>query len=582
MAELRRGQESSRPSSSFEKSGPHQTDVVRGGYQPVGKVDIAAIRRQAQGTSDERPQTVKGAYEPVGKVDITAIRARAQPVSSERTVSSNDSSQWPYNGSESARPSNNPPDPVPQSERLTSLPRPKVGNKLGSSASSFSGTKAPLPGSFGLESKPTPSATPIGAASRTFADEGGKTPAQVWAEKKARERGLSGTSDSAQPIAAYESVPAIASQKSGGEWKSGYTGKSWAPVQLTHTGRSKGSSDDQQHTGQDDEGREEVPHSPGGVGALRDRFASEQPMGAPSLPRNQTGERSAPSPPPLDTSTKPNAGVRPGASVAMPGLAARPGQPGGETEEEQEEVGRLPTPPAVPRSPTPPTPPAMRKSSPIRVAMPVGRGKEPEVIAPEERFSPPSVPAESIAKLVPRQEDLTDEPIGHDPARAAGEAAAAATFGEAAVHAANPGARAEGKRALIQFDYEKAEGNEIDLVEGEYVTNIEMVDENWWMGQNSKGEAGLFPSNYVELIDNEQDEHHHTPGAAAHHEEPAPSAEPVPTAAVPKDSENIDAAAGRTATALYDYEAAEPNELTFAEGAKITSIVSSHSLSGLY
>src|SRR2546429_1225230 len=57
-------------------------DVVKGGYTPIGKVDIAALRREAQvsGTlKGNRPEVVKGAYEPVGKVDIAAIRARAQP-----------------------------------------------------------------------------------------------------------------------------------------------------------------------------------------------------------------------------------------------------------------------------------------------------------------------------------------------------------------------------------------------------------------------------------------------------------------------------------------------------------------------
>ena len=58
-------------STSQEASG----DVIRGGYQPIGKVDIAAIRASAKKTEDDRPTIVKGAYEPVGKVDIAAIRA---------------------------------------------------------------------------------------------------------------------------------------------------------------------------------------------------------------------------------------------------------------------------------------------------------------------------------------------------------------------------------------------------------------------------------------------------------------------------------------------------------------------------
>jgi len=55
---------------------------------PIGKVDIAAIRAQAQKATDDRPTIVKGAYEPVGKVDIAAIRAKAQKPSDDVLVSS--------------------------------------------------------------------------------------------------------------------------------------------------------------------------------------------------------------------------------------------------------------------------------------------------------------------------------------------------------------------------------------------------------------------------------------------------------------------------------------------------------------
>ena len=78
------------------------------------------------------------------------------------------------------------------------------------------------PSRLALDTKPSASA-PIGVASRTFADEGGKTPAQIWAERKAKERGETPPSQSA------ESTP-IQSQASGqNEWKSSYAGKSWAP-----------------------------------------------------------------------------------------------------------------------------------------------------------------------------------------------------------------------------------------------------------------------------------------------------------------------------------------------------------------
>lgn len=84
------------------------------------------------------------------------------------------------------------------------------------------------------------------------------------------------------------------------------------------------------------------------------------------------------------------------------------------------------------------------------------------------------------------------------------------------------------------------------------------------MGTNSKGASGLFPSNYVELVQGEEEEEQQQ------HEEVHAAPEPTPApAAHPAES------TGPTATALYDYEAAEDNELSFEEGAKITDLVRS-------
>ena len=236
----------------------------------------------------------------------------------------------------------------------------------------------------------------------------------------------------------------------------------------------------------------------------------------------------------------------------MPGLPARP------RHDDEEDSPNIPPPPRVQRSPTP----EERETSPVRIAMPVARGKDPEIEAPEERNLPPVLPS-SIERTVPEEEDLTEEPAGYDPARGAGAAVAESSFGHNAPSTANQGSHASGKRALVQYDYEKAEDNELELTEGDYVTNIEMVDEDWWMGTNSKGESGLFPSNYVELVEDEE-----APAPAAHVPEPSPP----PTA--PRPSAAPAAPSGPTATAIYDYEAAEDNELSFDEGATITGLVS--------
>ena len=538
------GPASNSSSNSAPQSLPERGDVVQGSYKPVGKVDIAAIRREAQqqGSGFDKPEIVKGAYEPVGKVDIAAIRARAQPPSS-----SAGRPQIPLESEAKSSPDRSAP--FASSERLTTLPKPKVSNRFGAGASSFAGTKAPTPG--GSETKPTSNAPPMGAG-RTFADSGGKTPAQLWAEKKASQQG-SGTVAPASATSREPGAP-LASQPSGdGQWKSGYQGKSWAPVQTTKTGQSAGSLE-QQQTGEKEEttAGDDAP-SAGGVGALRDRFKN--------APLQQTGE-TASAPPPLDTSNKPNAGR----GIPMPGL---PSRPSAAAESPEEETPSLPPPPPQPpRSATPPTPPAVSSGSPIRIAMPVGRGQEVQDARDEQSSPPPAMPSRSLTEAVPHEDELEEAPSGHDPARAAATATAATTFGAEAAESARPGAEHSGKTAIVQYDYEKGEDNEIELKEGEHVVNIEMVDENWWMGENVHGESGLFPSNYVELIDDDD-------GAGQGPEQPTARQEETHVPDLPQHQASIGAASSSaTATALYDYEAAEDNELSFPENAKITGIVS--------
>jgi drebrin-like protein len=71
-----------------------------------------------------------------------------------------------------------------------------------------------------------------------------------------------------------------------------------------------------------------------------------------------------------------------------------------------------------------------------------------------------------------------------------------------------------------------------------------MVDEDWWTGQNPQGQNGLFPSNYVELVQEDD-------GG----EEDTRAAQPPPSASAAGPSVT-GTKAGPTATAIYDYEAA--------------------------
>jgi len=541
MAELQNQKQPSQYQAPARSSNG-SADVVSGGYQPIGKVDIAAIRRQAQdsgGVKDDRPTVVKGSYEPVGKVDIAEIRRKAQaapppapaPVSQPAQTENVDAPK--SLAARSAAFSQ-------ESRPLTELPKPKIGNSFGSAAGTFGGTKAPTPGGF--QPKTIAPSAPVGAANKSFADQGGKTPAQQWAEKKARERGASGAADTQMPGAAP-----IQSQPSGG-WQSTYGGKKWDVQIPTRTG---GSGIGEQHTGQDEPAGEDSAPAAGNIGSIKDRFAGAAPMGAT---RRTTGD--APEPPPLDTASKPGAGAH---GVPMPGLPQRATEPDVPAQQHQD----LPPPPPRPQpededeeddAPMP-------QGSPVRIAMPVARGAEP--IEPAESLPPRPLPTDSIAQAIATHREPSPEPPvqDDDAARGAAQAAAVSSFG----HAEDPRGTSgpAGREAVAQYDYEKDEDNEIALQEGERITNIEMVDDDWWMGENSKGERGLFPSNYVELVDA-------APGGAAESAVPRPSAavDVTPPPAPPQPA----GSSLPTATAEYDYEAAEENELSFPDGAKIINI----------
>ena len=505
MQELKSGRQATTENSA-ERPTQDSGDVVKGGYQPIGKVDIAAIRRQARESGDlkdERPAPVKGAYEPVGKVDIAAIRARAQP-SSDVTASAGANASDLADSQRDNEPAATLATAPSSSARLTSLPKPKVSNRVAASPA-FTGTKPPVP-TDSVSKPPAAAASQVGSASRTFADEGGKTPSQLWAERKAKAQGAGG----------------VPTEQQGGNAN---TGKAWPPVQTAHTG----TSDSYEQTTESVADIEtDVPRQ--GVGAIRDQFASK--------------------PIALDTKPTDTQSTRP---VPIPNLSAGPTET--EVDHEPETHQNIPSPPQQPRSPSPPSPP-VREASPIRVAMPVGRGVSD---AHDEQYSPPpALPSESLQQIVPDEKDLEDST--HDMGRAVAETAAG--------HGLQAGG---GIKALVQYDYEKAEDNEIDLKEGEYVTDIEMVDKDWWLGMNTHGEKGLFPSNYVEAV---EDDHPVEPASESReygHEADVPAASANQSAA---PSSVQDAVKGPTAAALYDYEAAEDNELSFPENAEITKIVS--------
>ncbi|KAJ6624893.1 SH3 domain-containing protein [Mycena sp. CBHHK59/15] len=76
----------------------------------------------------------------------------------------------------------------------------------------------------------------------------------------------------------------------------------------------------------------------------------------------------------------------------------------------------------------------------------------------------------------------------------------------------------DGLCAVVLYDYDAAEDNEMNLVEGELIEQVEEIDEGWWSGIGPGGKSGLFPANYVELIE----------GAPQQEPEPEPEPEEAP------------------------------------------------------
>ncbi|NXA56827.1 DBNL protein, partial [Nothocercus julius] len=64
-----------------------------------------------------------------------------------------------------------------------------------------------------------------------------------------------------------------------------------------------------------------------------------------------------------------------------------------------------------------------------------------------------------------------------------------------------PDLTGKGLCARALYDYQAADDTEISFDPENVITNIEMIDEGWWRGYGPDGHFGMFPANYVELIE---------------------------------------------------------------------------------
>ncbi|XP_060574818.1 tyrosine-protein kinase STK-like [Ruditapes philippinarum] len=52
------------------------------------------------------------------------------------------------------------------------------------------------------------------------------------------------------------------------------------------------------------------------------------------------------------------------------------------------------------------------------------------------------------------------------------------------------------------YDYTAGDDDEISFDPGDIITNIEPIDDGWWIGTTANGARGMFPANYVEVCEN--------------------------------------------------------------------------------
>ncbi|CAG0920677.1 unnamed protein product [Notodromas monacha] len=91
-----------------------------------------------------------------------------------------------------------------------------------------------------------------------------------------------------------------------------------------------------------------------------------------------------------------------------------------------------------------------------------------------------------------KAEELISAPVGFEtpaePTKRSFEEQYAATVGQ-------------GLRARTLYDYQAADDTEISFDPDDIICRIDQIDEGWWQGLGPSGDYGLFPANYVQLLE---------------------------------------------------------------------------------
>ena len=59
------------------------------------------------------------------------------------------------------------------------------------------------------------------------------------------------------------------------------------------------------------------------------------------------------------------------------------------------------------------------------------------------------------------------------------------------------------RRARVIAPFPKDQAEDLELIEGDFIDILADIDEQWYKGRNKSGEEGIFPSNFVERLEDQ-------------------------------------------------------------------------------
>ncbi|XP_044293486.1 drebrin-like protein isoform X2 [Varanus komodoensis] len=138
-------------------------------------------------------------------------------------------------------------------------------------------------------------------------------------------------------------------------------------------------------------------------------------------------------------------------------------------------------------------PPPVVHSS-VHDTPPVSPGPEHgDSVKQDTPVSHPEVEHEAVYEEPPSQPAIYDEPPEEQPEDT--------KYEYTENYQQNPNLEGKGLCARALYDYQAADDTEISFDPENIITNIEMIDEGWWCGYGPDGHFGMFPANYVGLIE---------------------------------------------------------------------------------